>query len=174
MDFLEAKEARKLLEKPGLRIPTGGHPVCHGSPLSEFHIAQAKTGRKARPSVWPAFAQQGSHVQGSPNVPARHHVGKGVVVDVLVIFIRPDYTANVGAAVCLRPGTARPEPPCLEEDFGACFEEEAFVSGRLSVLPDRVGDVCGNVLFLLAAKDLHDPSIGTDRLFRRRLLTGVG
>ena len=92
----------------------------------------------------------------------------------LVILIRSDNTADVAVTVPLRLGAAGPEPPRLEENLGPGVEEELYILGCLPVLPDRVGDVGGNVLFLLAAKDIDDLAVWIDNLLRRRLRTGIG
>src|SRR5215469_12832182 len=125
------------------------------------------------PAVGPAFAQHRGHLKGPPNVPARHNIGVGIVVYMLVILIRSDNTTDVAVAIPFRLGTARPEPPRLEENLGPCLEEEVYILSCLPVLPDRICDVCGNVLFLLPAKDIDDPAVGTNNLLRRRLHTSV-
>ena len=91
----------------------------------------------------------------------------------LVILIRSDNTADVAVTVPLRLGAARPKPARLEENLGPCVEEEVYILGCLPVLPDRVRDVCGNVLFLLAAKDIDNLAVRTNNLLRRRLRTGI-
>src|SRR5215831_19305448 len=91
----------------------------------------------------------------------------------LVILIRSDNTSDVAATVPLRLGSARPEPARLEENLGSCLEEDVYILGCLPVLPDRVRDVCGNVLFLLPAKDIDDLAVRTNNLLRRRLRTGI-
>ena len=91
----------------------------------------------------------------------------------LVILIRSDNTADVAVTVPLRLGTARPEPARLEENLGPCVEEEVYILGCLPVLPDRVRNVCGNVLFLLAAKDIDNLAVWINNLLRRRLRTGI-
>ena len=72
----------------------------------------------------------------------------------LVILIRSDNTADVVVTIPLRLGTARPEPAGLEGNLSPCVEQELHILGCLPVLPDRVRDVCGNVLFLLTATQL--------------------
>ena len=91
----------------------------------------------------------------------------------LVILIRSDNTADVAVTVPVRLGTARPEPARLEKNLGPCVEEEVYILGGLPVLPDRVGNVGGNVLFLLAAKDIDNLAVWINNLLRRRLRTGV-
>ena len=91
----------------------------------------------------------------------------------LVILIRSDNTADVAVTVPLRLRTARPEPARLEKNLGPCVEEEVYILGGLPVLPDRVGNVGGNVLFLLAAKDIDNLAVWINNLLRRRLRTGV-
>jgi hypothetical protein len=85
----------------------------------------------------------------------------------LVILIRSDNTADVAVTIPLRLGTARPEPARLEENLGPCLEEEVYILGCLPVLPDRIRDVCGNVLFLLPAKDIDDLAVRTNNLETR-------
>ena len=91
-----------------------------------------------------------------------------------VIFVRPDDTANVAATIRFRLSPAGPEPARLEQDLSTDVEQEPLVLGRLPVLPHRVGDVCADVLFLLAAKDIDDLAIRTDNLLRCRLRASTG
>src|SRR5512140_2494362 len=121
------------------------------------------------PAVGPTFAQQPGHLKCPPNVPACHDVGVGVVVYMLVILIRSDNIADVAITITLRLGTARPEPTRLEENLGPRVEEEVYILGCLPVLPDRVRNVCGNVLLLLPAKDIDDLPVRTNDPLRCRL-----
>ena len=72
----------------------------------------------------------------------------------LVILVRSDDTADMAATVCLQLSAARPEPTRLKKDLGTGVDQKSFVSGRLPVLPNRVGNVRADVLLLLAAKDM--------------------
>ena len=75
----------------------------------------------------PALAQQRRHIERAPDVPARHDVGEGVVVDMLVILVRPDDAADMAATVRLQLSAARPEPARLQQDLGAGVEQEPFI-----------------------------------------------
>src|SRR4029450_3822033 len=92
----------------------------------------------------------------------------------LVVFIWSYNAADMAVTVRLRLGAARPEPGRLKEDLGTSPQEELFVSGRLPVLPDCVRNVRRNVLFLPAAEDFDNATIGTDNSLRRCLRTSVG
>src|SRR5271166_3355263 len=126
-----------------------------------------------RPAVGPAFAQHRSHIKRPPNVPACHDIGVGIIVYMLVILIRSDNIADVAITITLRLGTARPEPARLEENLGPSVEEEVYILGCLPVLPDRVRNGCGYVLFLPPAKDIDDLAVRTNNLLRSRLRTGI-
>src|SRR5215469_13001536 len=123
--------------------------------------------------VGPAVAQHRDHIKRPPNVPTCHHIGVGVIVYALVILIRSDYTADMAVTVPLRLCAARPESARLVEHLGPRLEEEVYVLGCLPILPDRVRDICSNVLFLLPAKDINDLAIRTNNLLRRRLGTSI-
>src|SRR5262245_58971022 len=98
-----------------------------------------------RPAVGPAFAQHRGHLERPPKVPASNDISIGIIVDVLVILVRSDNTADVAVTVPLRRSTARPEPARLEENLGPRVEEEVYILSNLPVLPDRVRNVCGYV-----------------------------
>src|SRR5262249_18205563 len=112
------------------------------------------------------LVQQGSDIERPPDVPASHDVGESVVVNMFVILVRSDDSAYVEVPVRLPLSATGPEPARLEEDFCTGIEEESFVAGCLPVLPDRIGDVCGDVLLLLAAEHIDDMTIRTDNLLR--------
>ena len=92
----------------------------------------------------------------------------------LVVLIWSYNAADMTVTVRLRLGAARPEPARLKEDLGTSPQEEFFVSGCLPVLPDCVRNVRSNVLFLLAAEDFNNATIGTDNPLRCCLRTSVG
>src|SRR4030095_3941207 len=120
------------------------------------------------------MAEKANHIYRPPNVPPCHHIRKGIVVYVLVVFIWSYNPADMAVTARLRLGAARPEPARLEEDLGASAQQELFVSGCLPVLPDCVDNVRSNVLFLLAAQDFDNAIIGTDNPLRRSLRPSVG
>ena len=68
--------------------------------------AAARSGQRARSISY--------RLQRARDVPARHHVGEGVVVYILVVLVRPDHVADVPLAVWLGYGAGRPEPRGLE------------------------------------------------------------
>ena len=120
-------------------------------------------------SMPPAIARRriSTAFERAADVPARHDVGIGVVVDFLVIFVRPDNAADVAAPIGLHKRPACPEARCLQNDFRAGSAEEFVIACDLPVLPDRVSDVGADMLFLRAAENRDHPAIGTDDLGRR-------
>src|SRR5262245_9099089 len=91
----------------------------------------------------------------------------------LVILIRSDNTPDVAVTVPLRLRAAGPKPGRFDENFGPSVQQEVYILGCLPVLPDRVRNVGGNVLFLLAAKDIDNLAVWINNLLRRRLRTAV-
>ena len=90
-----------------------------------------------------------------------------------MIFVRADHAANMAPAVSLTNGSAGPEPCGFQKNFGARFDHEGVISGRLPVLPDRVGNVGRDMLLLRAAEHLDEIPIGADELLRGGLLAGI-
>ena len=108
-------------------------------------------------------------LERAANVPARHDVGIGVVVDFLVIFVGPDHAADVASPISFHKRPIGPETRCLKKDFGAGRAEEFVIACDPPILPDRVGDVGADMLLLRTAENLDHPAIGTNDLGRRCL-----
>src|SRR5690242_10790317 len=110
--------------------------------------------------VGPAGAHYFDRFKPSRNVPARHHVSEGVVVDVLVVLVRPDHMADMPLAIRLRHSPGRPETSGLQQNLRAGIDEEPVVARRTPVLPDRISDVGGNVMLHPAGRDVDGLSAG--------------
>ena len=91
----------------------------------------------------------------------------------LVVLVRSDDLADVAVAIRLQMSAAGPESTGLEKDLGTGVAQKPFVTSGLPILPDRIGDVRANVLFLPTAKDIDDLTIWTDNPLRRGLRTGM-
>ena len=149
VDVFQAEIAPELLDQTGGRIeariefagdllPPAGFVRIEPDPLGEI-----------APALRPALGQEPRGGGSALQVPARHAVGVGVVVDALVVFVGTDDAADVPQAVVSRRRAARPEARRLQQDLRARLKQEALVTGRPPVAPDAVGDVRADVLFLV-------------------------
>src|SRR5215831_9219011 len=91
--------------------------------------------RNAAAWFGPALTQEVHRLEPAGNVPARHHVGEGVVVHVLVVLVRPDHVPNVSPTIPLRHGPGHPEPGRIQQNLRAGAKEEIVVTGEAPVLP---------------------------------------
>lgn len=143
-------------------------------PMPQLRIVELDPLRQRRPALGPSRPQQCRYGQRPADVPARHHVGEGVVVSGLVILVRADHAANVVPSVRFELRPASPEAHGLQQDLGAGLAEERVVAGGLPVVPDRIGDVGADLLLLRSAQDIDDVPVRPDGVLRRRLLASVG
>ena len=91
-------------------------------------------------------------------VPPRHHVREGVVVDEFVVLVRSDDVVDVAATV-LDANTRRPVPGRVQDQGAALASEEGAVPRPQGVLERRPGDVGDHVLLVLAGVDRHYRSV---------------
>ena len=70
--------------------------------------------------------------------------------------------------------TTGPESRGFQENFRAGVDHEEVVACRLPVLPDRIGDVGGDMLLLRPAEHLDQVTIGADELLGGGLFAGIG
>ena len=142
VDVLEPEVSGKLLEQAGRCVEAGDHRVGALSarpPIRRRPNAAVRRGRSTGRQTW--VRSHAATSSAAPDVPARHDVGIGVVVDVLVIFVRADHVADVAVAVGLRRGAAGPEARGVQQDLCARGGQERVIAGGLPILPDRIGDV---------------------------------
>ena len=91
-----------------------------------------------------------------------------------MIFVRTDDAADVASAIGLGTCATGPESRGFQEDFRTGIDHEAVVPCRLPVLPDRIGDVGGDMLLLRPAEHLDQVTVGADELLRGGLFAGIG
>ena len=116
----------------------------------------------------------GPRLERAGDVPARHPVGEGVVVDVLVVLVRPDHVADVARPSASSPARDAQNRAVSSRISAPASQEEVVVAGRAPVLPDRVGDVGADVVLHPAGQDVDQLAVGRDHALRRGLLAGVG
>jgi hypothetical protein len=85
-----------------------------------------------------------------PEVPACHHVGERVVVDPLVVLVRPYHLVDVGTSGGVHPAPGRPVPCCLRQQLRQLPRRAA---GPPRVMRGRPGDIGGDVLLKRTGED---------------------
>ena len=108
VDVLQVEVARELLDAPGGRVEPCHQARRHVAPVRELGGVEAKLIAQRAPALRPTLGEQRRGLQPALQVPLRQHVGVGVVVNVLVVLVRPDDVANVVAA---RPPPGQPDWP---------------------------------------------------------------
>ena len=79
-------------------------------------------------------------------IPAGHHVGEGVVVDVLVVFVGTDHAADVPPSIRFHRHPAGPVAGGFEQEIDTRAVEERRIAGPRDVLGRRPGHVGDDVL----------------------------
>ena len=174
VERFERVETGELFVKAARGIEPGDDAGEGIAPVGEFVVVKRQPGAQRRGPVGPAGAQQFHRLQPAGDVPPRHHVGEGVVVHVLVVFVGTDDVPDVPLAVRLGHRARGPEPGSIEQDFRAGVEQERDVRGGAPVLPHGVGNVGTDVLLQLAAEHVHQLAVRPDHALGRRLHSGVG
>ena len=118
-----------------------------------------------------ASAELVGEVGAAAQVPAGHHVGEGVVVDDLVVFVRTDHAADVSPPVRLDRHPAGPVAGGVEHEVGTRAAQEPRIAGPRGVLARRPGDVGDDVLLQFAGADLDHVTALADELTRGDIAT---
>jgi hypothetical protein len=124
--------------------------------------------------VGPALAQHFYCLEPAADVPARHHIGEGVVIHVLVVLVWPYHVADVPLIICLHHRAGRPKSGRFQQDLRAGAKEESVISSEAPILPHRIGDVGADVVLHPAGQDGHLLTVGPNHAFGRGLLASVG
>jgi len=173
-DLVHLMEPRELLVDEGLGVEAVHQGVGNLRPLGELAVPQGEAGAQGpRPLRVGAF-QPHERLRRAADVPAREDVRVGVVVDALVVFVGADDGADMAAAVGVAAGARGPEAGRFEQELDAHRRHEVVVGRPLPVLPDRPGDVGGDVVLHEAREDRHYLPVGTEAVGRRHLDALVG
>src|SRR6516225_3317846 len=89
------------------------------------------------------------------DVPARHHIGEGVVIHVLVVLVWPYHVADVPLIICLHHRAGRPKSGRFQQDLRAGAKEESVISSEAPILPHRIGAVGADVVLHPPGQDGH-------------------
>ena len=111
-------------------------------------------------------------VRGALEVPARHHVGVGVVVDVLVVLVGADHAADVTASVRVGLDPRRPPAGGLHDQLAPRTGRERLVAGPVDVAGGGPRDVGDDVLLERAGEDRYEFAVPVTRVIRRDIPTG--
>ncbi len=153
-DGLQAMEAGELLVDAGPGVVTIDDVVRDTQPVGHF-IGGRFTRRTPGPSVAGATARAPvSHGRRrSSEIPARHHVGVGIVVDELVVLVRPDHAPQVHAAVRVLFEARGPEAGRFDEQPSTVPSREGGVPAPGHVCGDGPGDIGDDVQLSLPGPD---------------------
>ena len=160
VDLFQAKVATELLEQARALVKAGVEIPGDLQPARWLSVLKAEPARQRLPLRGPAPCQKLRDLLGGLQVPLRHDVGIGVVVDRLVILVRPNDAPDVVTAIVLAHHAARPEAGGLDQDLRSRLDEEALVTGRFPVAPYGEGDVCTDVQLLLAGQNSDHLAVG--------------
>ena len=124
IDRFEIEEAGKLLKQPAFRRKADEQRVSRLLPLPEFGVVEVELFRKLGPATRPTVAQQRGDLDATPDIPARHDVCIGAVVDVFMIFVRTDDATDVAPAIGFGTCATGPESRGFQKNFRACIDHE--------------------------------------------------
>src|SRR5262245_1427693 len=164
----ELLEQARLLGEPSVEF------ASHLQPSARLLGFETEPTRERPPLLRPPFRNEPRNFLPDLQVPLRQTIGVRVVVYRLVVFIGPNHSTNMVAAVVFALGATRPEPCSLDQDLGARIDEEALVDSGFPVLPHAKGDVCADVMLLLSGEDPHYLAVGRDDKRGRHLFAGIG
>ena len=91
-----------------------------------------------------------------------------------MIFVGPNDSTNMVAAIFFALGATCPKARCLDQDFCARLDKKAIVAGSLPVVPHAEGHICADVLLLLSREDPYDLTVGSDHKRGRHLFAAIG
>ena len=94
-------------------------------------------------------------LQRAAKIPACHHIGEGVVIDDLVVFVRTDDRVDVHPASRVAATARRPVSCCIDHEIGARAGHEFGVAGPVRVEASGPGDVSRDVLLVLPGANDH-------------------
>ena len=169
----QSKEALKLLNQPGFCIHRNEHTGDNLAPVRQPRRIQIQGafqlccfGRRVR-------AQPIENFQRGLEIPHRHAVSIGAVVDVVMVFIRADHIVDFVALFVRMPlGARSPEARRIEEDFRAEIAHEGIVAGGAPVLHHGIRHIRGDVQLDVAAPDADQAAFRTGHPSRRGLVAG--
>ena len=148
---LESVEALELLIDPGGRVVAVDDRPSERVPILELGgIRSFQSGRPGGTTGARVSAHGG---RGRAQVPTRHDVREGVVVDELVVLVGSDDATEVRAPVRVTLEPRRPETSALDEDPQAIGRREPGVPAPRDVVVDGPGDVRHDVQLPLPGPD---------------------
>ena len=165
--------AGKLVVEACSWIETGDDAFDGIAPVRKLRFVQRKPFNQCREAFGPMSLQQLNGLKPTRDVPARHHVSKGVVVDILVVFIRPDHVPYMPFAIWLQHRARCPEARRLQQNLRTSIEKERIVARRAPILPQGIGDIRADVMLHPTGQDVDHLAIGAHHLVGRGLLAGV-